>query len=226
MTQRDRVNSCACSGTEVAGNITRTYMGSVMKRSDNLSVADPDDRRGPSLYGVSVEYGLHTVLWLLPDQPGRASGRDLADMQGVPAAMLAKILPRLEKAGIVSAHEGISGGYELAKPATEVTVLDVIDAIESDRKLFDCKEIRRGCVLFDGSPPDWAVSGVCRIHAVMIRAEKQMRAELARTTLADLAKGGRPAAFEKSVGDWFENRAAAREEARMTAVKKGRRSTS
>ncbi|MBY3754603.1 Rrf2 family transcriptional regulator [Azospirillum formosense] len=177
-----------------------------------------------SLYGVSVEYGLHTVLWLLAEHPKRPSSRDLAEMQGIPAAMLAKIMPKLEKAGIVSSSDGISGGYALAKPASDVTVLDVVDAIEGDRKLFDCKEVRRGCVLFGGVPPAWSISGICRIHAVMLRAEKQMRVELARTTLADLARGGRPPEFEALVADWFRDRGAARETARIAAVRKGRRS--
>jgi len=192
-----------------------------MSRDADLSTPP---REGPSLYGVSVEYGLHTVLWLMADHPRRPSSRDLAEMQGIPAAMVAKIMPKLEKAGIVSSTDGISGGYALARPAAEVTVLDVVDAIEGDRKLFDCKEVRRGCVLFGGSPPAWSVSGVCRIHAVMLRAERQMREELGRTTLADLMRGGRPPEFEALVADWFHARTAARETARITAVRKGRRS--
>lgn len=182
-------------------------------------------RRGAaSLYGVSVEYGLHTVLWLLAEYPKRPSSRDLAEMQGIPSAMVAKIMPRLEKAGIVSSSDGISGGYALARSPADVTVLDVVDAIEGERKLFDCKEVRRGCILFGGSPPAWSVSGVCRIHATMIRAEKQMRSELSKTTVADLARGGRPAEFEALVADWFRERGAAREAARITGMKKGRRS--
>ncbi|WP_075291979.1 RrF2 family transcriptional regulator [Pararhizobium arenae] len=180
-------------------------------------------RKGGSFFGVSVEYGLHTLLWLVSESPKRASSRDLAEMQGVPAAMMAKIMPKLEKAGIVNSADGISGGYELAKSPADVSVLDVVDAIDGDRKLFDCKEVRRGCVLFGGSPPSWAVDGVCRIHAVMLRAEKRMRAELEKTSLADLIQGGRPEAFENSVSDWFRNRTEAREIARMTAVKGGRR---
>lgn len=178
-----------------------------------------------SLYGSSVEYGLHTLLWLIGEQPERASSRDLADMQGIPSATLAKIMPKLEKAGLVRAVDGISGGYEMARPAKDVSVLDVVDAIEGDRKLFDCKEVRRGCVLFEGRPPRWSVSGVCRIHAVMIRAEKQMKAELAKTSLADLMKGGRPAEFEARAADWFRDRSSARESARVDAIRKGRRTS-
>lgn len=174
---------------------------------------------GVSLYGATVEYGLHTLLWLLGDNPKRASSRDLAEMQGVPPAMLGKIMPRLQKAGIVRSADGISGGYELARAPDRISVLDVVDAIEGGHRLFDCKEVRRGCLLFNGAPPDWAVSGVCRIHAVMLRAEKTMRAEMSKTTLADLARGGRPAAFEARVAGWFQDRSAARETARIDAVR-------
>jgi Rrf2 family protein len=176
------------------------------------------------MYGASVEYGLHTVLWLLAEYPTRPSSRDLAEFQGIPPAMIAKIMPKLEKAGIVCSSDGISGGYVLAKSPGDVSVLDVVDAIEGDRKVFHCKEVRRGCVLFGGSPPEWSVSGVCRIHATMIRAEKQMRAELERTTLADLSRGGRPTGFETEVADWFRERGYAREAARITGMKKRRRS--
>ncbi|WP_276117963.1 RrF2 family transcriptional regulator [Pararhizobium qamdonense] len=179
-------------------------------------------RKGVSLFGVSIEYGLHTLLWLVAEHPKRASSRDLAEMQGLPAAMVAKIMPKLEKAGIVNSADGISGGYELAKSPADVSVRDVVDAIEGDRKLFDCKEVRRGCVLFGGTPPPWSINGVCRIHAVMLRAEKRMRSELARTSLADLAQGGRPEAFESLVADWFRDRTAARETARVTALKAAR----
>ncbi len=183
-----------------------------------------EKRGGASLYGASVEYGLHSLLWLLAEQPKRASSRDLAEMQGLSAAMLAKIMPRLEKAGIVNSSDGISGGYELAKPGTDISILDVVDAIEGERRIFDCKEVRRGCVLFGGAPPSWSTAGVCRIHAVMLRAEKQMRAELARTSLAEIVGGERrPAEFEAMVADWFRNRSAAREAARIAAVKEGRR---
>lgn len=181
-------------------------------------------RKGSSLFGVSVEYGLHTLLWLVTKNPKRASSRDLAEVQGIPPAMVAKIMPKLEKAGIVNASDGISGGYELAKPPAEVSVLDVVNAIEGERKLFDCKEVRRGCVLFGGSPPAWSIDGVCRIHAVMLRAEKRMRLELGKTSLADLVQGGRPEDFENLAANWFRDRTAARETARVTALKEGRRS--
>jgi Rrf2 family protein len=177
-----------------------------------------------SFYGTSVEYGLHCIVWLIGPRDKPVSSRELADIQGVPPAQVAKIFPKLEKAGLVVSSGGISGGYRLARSPEEITILDVVDAIEGDRRLFDCREVRRGCALFGGDPPGWMTRGVCGIHAAMLRAEKSMRAELARTTLLDLAKGlPAPAGFSEEVGRWLDERAAARERSRMTAVKNSTR---
>jgi Rrf2 family protein len=171
--------------------------------------------------GSSVEYGLHCLLWLVEPQAEPASSRDLAELQGISPSFLAKIFPKLEKAGIVSATEGIRGGYRLARPPAEITVLDVVDAIEGKKPLFDCQEIRGRCALYGGKQPSWSGNGVCAIHAVMLRAEQSMWDELARTTLADLAGTvGRkaPPSFSLEVKDWFASRAQARSEAKTAAA--------
>ncbi|MGF7156006.1 Rrf2 family protein [Novosphingobium gossypii] len=194
------------------------------KRPDPVTgEAGEQNQRGVSLYGVQVEYGLHCVLWLTAHDVERASSRDLADLQGVPPATMAKIMPKLEKAGIVDSRDGIAGGYALARPASDITVLDVVDAIEGGKRLFDCKEVRRGCVLFGGQPPAWSAKGVCGIHAVMRRAENRTRAELVRTSLADLAEGVRwPPQFEALFASWIKDRAASRNASRVAAVTKAR----
>ncbi|MCE4226789.1 Rrf2 family transcriptional regulator [Methylobacterium sp. C25] len=177
-----------------------------------------------TLYGASVEYGLHCILWLAQPLGTWASSRDLADMQGGSAALVAKIFPKLEKAGLVESASGISGGYRLARSTDAITVLDVVDAIEGDRRLFDCREIRRGCAMFGGNPPAWSADGVCGIHAVMLRAENRMRAELRRTTLADIQGSVKaPPGFADEVKEWFEVRADKRERSRLTAVREGAR---
>ena len=67
--------------------------------------------------GTSVEYAMHCLLWLAGPLAEPASSRDLAELQGISPSFLAKIFPKLEKAGIVAASEGIRGGYRLARPA-------------------------------------------------------------------------------------------------------------
>lgn len=161
----------------------------------------------------SVEYGLHCLLWLADFGDRPLSSRDLADLQGISPSFVAKIFPLLEKAGIVTASEGLRGGYRLARPPAEISVLQVVDAIEGDKPLFDCQEIRGRCALFDGAPPDWAVSGVCAIHAVMLKAEKAMRDQLAAHSLADIAltvERKAPAEFPSQVENWISDRARGR----------------
>jgi Rrf2 family protein len=159
--------------------------------------------------GNGVEYGLHCLLWLVDAQGRPASSRDLADLQQVSPSFLAKIFSKLEKAGIVLSSEGIRGGYQLARQPGEITVLDVVDAIEGDKPLFDCQEIRGRCALFGDNAPGWATDGVCAIHAVMLRAEKRMREELAATSMADLAgvlAGKMPADMPDQVRTWLSGR--------------------
>lgn len=102
---------------------------------------------------ASVEYAIHGLMWLVGS--GRPlSARDIAELQGVSASFLAKIFPKLEKAGIVAASEGVRGGYVLARDPAEVSYLDVIDAVEGVKPLFECQNIRGRCAVFDGKPPN------------------------------------------------------------------------
>src|SRR5215470_18773943 len=93
---------------------------------------------------TGVEYGLHCLLYLVypPDQDRTASVRDLAELQGVPAEYVAKLFTKLQKAGLVVATEGARGGFRLARPAKSISVLDVIVAIDGDKPLFECRDIR------------------------------------------------------------------------------------
>jgi Rrf2 family protein len=157
----------------------------------------------------AVEYALHCLLWIVPSLDERPSTRDLAELQGVSPSFLAKIFQKLEKAGIVEAAEGFRGGYHLARSPEHITILDVVDAIEGATPLFNCQEIRGRCALFDGTPPAWATQGICGIHAAMLRAEKAMREELQRTSLATLAQGAgkkAPAVFAVEVRQWMSER--------------------
>src|SRR3546814_9013934 len=80
---------------------------------------------------VSVEYGLHCLLGLIDAGDAPRSARDLALFQGISSSFAAKIFAKLEKAGIVTAAEGVRGGYRLARPAHAISVLELVDA---DRK--------------------------------------------------------------------------------------------
>ncbi|MGR8949753.1 MAG: RrF2 family transcriptional regulator [Gammaproteobacteria bacterium] len=157
----------------------------------------------------SVEYGIHCLLWLVYADDQQPSSRDLAELQGVSPSFVAKIFPKLEKAGIVRANEGVRGGYRLAKPPRDITVLDVVDAIEGEKPLFDCQEIRGRCAVFNGDPPSWATHGLCSIHKVMLHAEKSMRDALAQETLASLSQSVNrkaPSNFGSKINVWLSDR--------------------
>ncbi|RQW46106.1 Rrf2 family transcriptional regulator [Novosphingobium sp. LASN5T] len=161
----------------------------------------------------SVEYGIHCLLWLVRNDGQPASSRDLAELQGVSTSFVAKIFPKLEKAGIVRASEGVRGGYLLAWPADEISFLDIVDAIEGKKPLFDCQEIRSRCALFDGQPPAWASAGTCAIHAVMLQAEQAMRETLASQSLGSVSQRfvrKAPESFLGEVAGWLGERISGR----------------
>lgn len=164
-----------------------------------------------SLYSAGVEYGIHCLLLLLNEQgeSREASVRDLAELQGVPQEYLAKVFTKLARAGLVAATEGVRGGFRLARPAAQISVLDIATAIDGAKKIFDCREIRERCVLFEGSAPSWATEGTCAIHAVMISAQKRMEETLAQQSILDLGQRfGRkaPAQFGEQLNDWMSDR--------------------
>lgn len=163
----------------------------------------------------AVEYGLHCLLRLvnLPDEIPSPSARDLADLQGLPADYVSTVMTKLNKAGITKATEGLRGGIRLARPAEQISFLDVVTAIDGPKKLFECRDVRERCALFGGSPPEWASSGVCSIHAVMLAAEAEMRRVLASRSLADVAAhaGKRvPPDFIGNTRTWMVRRGASR----------------
>lgn len=163
-----------------------------------------------ALYGSRVEYGLHCLVYLV-DSAGEAksSSIDLAEMQGLSQAYVAKLFTQLKNAGLLKATEGGGGGYQLARAATDISVFDVVEALEGDKPLFQCKEIRRNCALFGNTPPSWATKGLCSIHAVMREAELRMQQSLKEHSLADIAQRieqKAPKTFPVEVKAWFENR--------------------
>lgn len=167
----------------------------------------------------SVEYAIHCLLWLVDPASGQPSSRDLAELQGISASFVAKIFPKLEKAGIVHAAEGLRGGYRLARAPADITLLDVVDAIEGNKPLFNCQEIRDRCAVFDDAAPAWATKGVCAIQAAMLRAETAMRESLAQETLASIAavvERKAPKNFPIEVRDWLNERTKGRASHRPT----------
>jgi Rrf2 family protein len=157
---------------------------------------------------TGVEYALHCLLFLR-DRGRTASARDLAELQGVPVEFVAKLFTKLQKAGLVVASEGASGGFRLARKPHSISALDVVVAIDGKKQLFECREIRGRCAIFGRKPPAWATRGVCSIHSIMLEAETRMREVLASHTLADLAARAdskAPPDFGEAVAKWLSVR--------------------
>jgi Rrf2 family protein len=178
---------------------------------------------------VSVEYGIHSLLWLVGQEGKALSSRKLAELSGVSPTFLAKIFPKLEKAGIVRASEGVRGGYTLAKAPQDISFLEIVDAIEGEKPLFDCQEVRVRCPLFGKGPPAWATHGTCAVHAVMLRAEKSMREALRSQSLGDVARAfsrKAPSEFWAAFQAWLDggDKSRARKPA-PTRRSKGRRAS-
>jgi Rrf2 family protein len=166
----------------------------------------------PYLYGAGAEYALHSLL-VLATADAPMSVVDLARFQQIPERYLAKVFGRMRKAGLVASTEGVAGGFTLARPAGQIRVLDVLDAVDPGRELFACGEIRRNCELFGGQPPEWATAGSCRIDSFMTQAQDALREFLASKTLAELVcEFGckAPPEFAAEADGWFRERRAGR----------------
>jgi Rrf2 family protein len=155
--------------------------------------------------GEGVEWSIHccAVLALLPSGATLPAAR-LAEFHDVPPAYLAKHLQALAKAGIVESVAGAKGGYRLSRPPSEITVLDVVEAVEGRTAAFDCTEIRqRGPAAVDPS----CYRQLCGIARTMHRAEAAWRAELRKETVASLVVGmareADPDATAKGI-QWFQ----------------------
>jgi Rrf2 family protein len=153
-----------------------------------------------------VEWTVHccAILSLVP--PGRClSGARLAEYHAVPAPYLAKHLQALTRAGLLESVPGPKGGYRLARPADQITMLEVVEAIDGPEPAFTCNEIRRRGPA--GGLPASHYPKPCGIHAVMVRADEAWRREIAATTIAELAQHAAmessPEAVTKAI-TWFQ----------------------
>jgi Rrf2 family protein len=131
-----------------------------------------------------VEWGLHcgVLLGFLPPDASLPTAR-LAEYHDVPAAYLAKHLQAMSRAGLLVSVQGPGGGYRLARPASEISVLEVVEAIDGCESAFRCSEIRRRG---PAARPAREYRVPCAIHAVMNDADEAWRTELRGVSIADL----------------------------------------
>ncbi len=130
------------------------------------------------------EYGIRGVLYLAQQDNGRINMLSaIAEAQEVPPRFLAKIFQSLAKAGVVKSHRGAKGGFSLARPAVDITIKDVIEAIEGPIHLNVCLVAEGEC----------SRDKICPMHSVWEEAQEKMMGVLSRANFADLAKAEREA---------------------------------
>lgn len=131
-----------------------------------------------------VEWLLHCCVTLSQaEQP--VSAQQLAELHSLSRTYLAKNLQALCRAGVILSSKGAEGGYSLNRPATEITVLEVIDAVDDlQQQFFRCAEVRaRGPLAMQPEK----CARPCAIARTMEKAELAWRGALADVTIADLA---------------------------------------
>src|SRR4029079_4501371 len=76
---------------------------------------------------------------------GASSAREIAEHYDIPIELLAKILQRLARRGLLTSHQGTRGGYSLARPATVISVADVIQAVDGPLTVTACSVHDQDC---------------------------------------------------------------------------------
>jgi Rrf2 family protein len=126
-----------------------------------------------------TDYGVRVILDLATLSPNeRTSTHDIADRQSIPAPFLAKIISQLSLSGLVKTHRGAGGGVSLGRPASEISLLNVIEALDGPLRLNRCVIEPSAC------PRD----GHCPVHHIWAAAQQELAALLGDTTFSELAE--------------------------------------
>lgn len=90
------------------------------------------------MFSTTMEYALRATVYLAAQHGRPCVNQEIADAMQVPAGYLAKVMQNLRRAGIVRSQRGLRGGFELARPATEITILDVVNAVDPVPRIKQC----------------------------------------------------------------------------------------
>jgi Rrf2 family protein len=135
---------------------------------------------------AKADYAVRAAAELAAADQGPVKGEKLAEAQDIPLQFLEHILLELKHAGIVRARRGAKGGYWLARPADEVTIADVVRAVE-------------GPIAHVQSAPPESIEyrgNAASLQQVWIAVRASLRAVVEHVTLADVVSGELPAAVE------------------------------
>jgi Rrf2 family protein len=126
-----------------------------------------------------TDYGVRVILDLatLPANE-RTSTQDIADRQNIPSPFLAKIISQLSLAGLVTTYRGAGGGVVLALPPSEISLLQVIEALEGPIHLNRCLIQPEACPR----------KGRCSVHNIWVKAQEALTSLLIGTTFDELVE--------------------------------------
>jgi Rrf2 family protein len=141
---------------------------------------------------AKADYAVRAAVELAAaDDEKPVKAERIATAQGIPLNFLENILGELRHAGIVRSHRGAEGGFRLARAANEITIADVIRAVEGP-----LASIR-------GGPPEQAEYGGAAeaLPRVWIAVRANLRSVVERVTVADVASGKLPKAVDRLAED-------------------------
>ncbi|HSR33589.1 MAG TPA: Rrf2 family transcriptional regulator [Anaerolineae bacterium] len=125
-----------------------------------------------------TDYGVRVILDLATlTESTRASTQEIADRQNIPAPFLAKIISQLSLSGLVTTFRGAGGGVSLARPASEISLLQVIEALDGPVRLNRCLIEPSACPLDEH----------CPVHHIWAKAQTELTGLLGSTTFDNLA---------------------------------------
>jgi Rrf2 family protein len=127
-----------------------------------------------------VDYAVRAVLHLAQLGPGeRAATARIAEKQQIPPTFLAKIVSQLAAAGVVRATRGARGGVALARDAADISLLDVMEAIDGPVTVIDCTVDPNACPMSAG----------CSVRPVWCDVRAEFMGHLRRTRFSQLVNG-------------------------------------
>jgi Rrf2 family protein len=137
---------------------------------------------------AKADYAVRAAVELaaLEDEKRAVKGEQLARAQGIPQNFLENSLTELRRAGVVRTRRGAGGGYQLARPAAEITIADILRAVEGP--LAAVQGIRPDQLEYKGA--------AARLPDVWIALRASLRDVLEHVTLADVAAGRLPKAVK------------------------------
>ena len=130
---------------------------------------------------LQTDYSLRTLMFLAA-RPGRQTVAGVAGFFQISETHVGKVVHQLARLGYVRSVRGIGGGLELAKPADQITVGEVVQAIEGNVHLLECIGMEDVCV----------IQRHCKLRTVLDRAERIQMEYLNSVRLTDVLPYGQP----------------------------------